>query len=242
MERSGMFEYLPKKEVIKLRHEKEKLERNLSGLQDMERLPEALFVIDTKKEHIAVTEARKLGIPVIAIVDTNADPDEVDYPIPGNDDAIRACTLISRIVADALQEGQYLAYQQMQARGEPEFQQEPAEQAPAVAAATEDADADRPKVQLSEEEAAWMGLNVGGGAEATQASEASGVAGTPDEGAGQAPAAPASAASEGEASDVDAAPDGAPDAPNVAEAGDEAAADAEPDEELSGSAQAPAQA
>src|SRR5256714_12165436 len=125
MERSGMLEFLPKKEAIRLRHDKEKLERNLSGLQDMERLPDALFVIDTKKEHIAVTEARKLGISVIAIVDTNADPDEVDYPIPGNDDAIRACTLITRIVADALQEGQYLAYQQMQTRGaEPRIDQE----------------------------------------------------------------------------------------------------------------------
>ena len=93
---AAMFEYLPKKEVIRLRHEKEKLERNLSGIQDMERLPDALFVIDTKKEHIAVTEARKLGIPIIAIVDTNCDPDEVDYVIPGNDDAIRSCTLVAR--------------------------------------------------------------------------------------------------------------------------------------------------
>ncbi len=158
MERSGMFEFLPKKEVIKLRHEKGKLERNLSGLQDMERLPDALFVIDTKKEHIAVTEARKLGIPVIAIVDTNADPDEVDYPIPGNDDAIRACTLITRIVADALQEGQYLAYQQLQTRAEPEFEEEPApEVAPVVTAEAEDG---RPKVQLSAEEAAFLGTSV----------------------------------------------------------------------------------
>jgi small subunit ribosomal protein S2 len=162
MERSGMFEYLPKKEVIKLRHEKEKLERNLSGLQDMERLPQALFVIDTKKEHIAVTEARKLGIPVIAIVDTNADPDEVDYPIPGNDDAIRACNLITRIVADAVQEGQYMAYQQMQSRAEPEFEEEPAVEAPV--AAIPEADDDRPKVHLSAEEAAWMGVSVDGGA------------------------------------------------------------------------------
>jgi small subunit ribosomal protein S2 len=159
MERSGMLEYLPKKESIRLRHQKEKLERNLSGLQDMERLPDAVFVIDTKKEHIAVTEARKLGIPVIAIVDTNADPDEVDYPIPGNDDAIRACTLITRIVADALQEGQYLAYQQMQTRAEPEFEEEPAAQAAAPAAPEEIAE-DRPRVQLSAEEAAWMGTNL----------------------------------------------------------------------------------
>src|SRR5439155_21012364 len=94
--------------------EKEKLERNLAGIQDMERLPDAIFVIDTKKEHIAVTEARKLGIPVVAIVDSNCDPDEVDYVIPGNDDAIRACTVLTRVVADAIQEGQYLADPGMQ--------------------------------------------------------------------------------------------------------------------------------
>ncbi|HXJ65244.1 MAG TPA: 30S ribosomal protein S2, partial [Actinomycetota bacterium] len=105
MERSGAFEYLPKKEVIRLRTEKEKLERNLGGIQDLERLPDAIFVIDTKKEHIAVTEARKLGLPIIAIVDTNCDPDEIDYVIPGNDDAIRSVSLISRVLADALEEG-----------------------------------------------------------------------------------------------------------------------------------------
>src|SRR5207253_9239112 len=105
MERSGAFEYLPKKEVLKLRHEKEKLERNLSGIQDMEGAPQAVFVIDTKKEHIAITEARKLGIPVVAIVDTNCDPDEIDYPIPGNDDAIRAVRLITSRVANAALEG-----------------------------------------------------------------------------------------------------------------------------------------
>src|SRR2546423_7788802 len=106
MERSGAFEFLPKKEVLRLRHEKEKLERNLGGIQDLERLPDAIFVIDTKKEHIAVTQARKLGLPVIAIVDTNCDPDEVDYIIPGNDDAIRAVSLVTRVIADALEEGQ----------------------------------------------------------------------------------------------------------------------------------------
>jgi len=155
MERSGVFEYLPKKEVLKLRHEKEKLERNLSGIQDMEGAPQAVFVIDTKKEHIAITEARKLGIPVIAIVDTNCDPDEVDYPIPGNDDAIRACALVARLMADAVQEGQYLAYQQSQSRPpEPEFEQE---QEPAAEEEAPEPEADRPRVRLSAEEAAWMG-------------------------------------------------------------------------------------
>jgi small subunit ribosomal protein S2 len=125
MERSGAFEYLPKKEVLKLRHEKEKLERNLGGIQDLERLPDAIFVIDTKKEHIAVTEARKLGLPVIAIVDTNCDPDEVDYIIPGNDDAIRAVSLISRVLADALEEGQTDGWREFAERGaEPEIEQE----------------------------------------------------------------------------------------------------------------------
>jgi small subunit ribosomal protein S2 len=137
MERGGAFEYLPKKEVLKLRHEKEKLERNLGGMQDLERLPDAIFVIDTKKEHIAVTEARKLKLPVIAIVDTNCDPDEVDYVIPGNDDAIRAVTLISRVIADALEEGRLERYQGagVRASREPEIQPEP-EAAPAPAEAT----------------------------------------------------------------------------------------------------------
>ena len=105
MERTGAMDYLPKKEAIRLRHERDKLERNLGGIQDLERLPDAVFVIDTKKEHIAVNEARKLGIPVIAIVDTNCDPDEVDFVIPGNDDAIRAVNLVTRVVADALARG-----------------------------------------------------------------------------------------------------------------------------------------
>jgi small subunit ribosomal protein S2 len=96
---------LPKKEVLRLGHEREKLERNLGGIRDMTRLPAAVWVVDTRKEHIAVTEARKLGIPVVAILDTNCDPDEVDYPIPGNDDAIRAGSLLTRIVADAVAEG-----------------------------------------------------------------------------------------------------------------------------------------
>src|SRR5436189_3222167 len=125
MERSGAFEFLPKKEVLRLRHEKEKLERNLGGIQDLERLPDAIFVIDTKKEHIAVTEARKLGLPLIAIVDTNCDPDEVDYVIPGNDDAIRAVSLVTRVIADGLEEGQTAGWREFAERGaEPEIEQE----------------------------------------------------------------------------------------------------------------------
>ena len=105
MEADGDFAYLPKKEVIKLKAEQEKLEKNLSGIKDMKKLPGAMFVVDPRKEHIAVMEARALGIPVVAIVDTNCDPDEVDYAIPGNDDAIRAIKLIASKMADAVLEG-----------------------------------------------------------------------------------------------------------------------------------------
>ena len=105
MEADGDFAYLPKKEVIKLKAEQEKLEKNLSGIKDMKKLPGAMFVVDPRKEYIAVMEARALGIPVVAIVDTNCDPDEVDYAIPGNDDAIRAVKLIASKMADAVLEG-----------------------------------------------------------------------------------------------------------------------------------------
>ncbi len=100
------FTGMPKKEAMMLKHELEKLRRNLSGIKNMERLPSAVFVIDSRKEHIPIMEARKLEIPVVALVDTNCDPDEVDFVIPGNDDAIRAGNLISRIIADAVIEGQ----------------------------------------------------------------------------------------------------------------------------------------
>ena len=105
METNGQFDLLPKKEVIKLQHEREKLEANLGGIRTMKGLPGALFVVDPKKEHIAVMEARALHIPIVAIVDTNCDPDEIDYVIPGNDDAIRAVKLIAGKLADAVLEG-----------------------------------------------------------------------------------------------------------------------------------------
>ena len=105
MEERGDFEVLPKKEVIKLMAEREKLVANLGGIREMKNLPGCLFVVDPRKEHIAVTEARALGIPVVAIVDTNCDPDEIDYVIPGNDDAIRAVKLIAGKMADAVLEG-----------------------------------------------------------------------------------------------------------------------------------------
>ena len=105
MEKNGQFDVLPKKEVIKLQAEREKLEKNLGGIREMKKLPGAMFVVDPRKERIAVTEARKLGIPIVAIVDTNCDPDEIDYVIPGNDDAIRAVKLIAGKLADAVLEG-----------------------------------------------------------------------------------------------------------------------------------------
>lgn len=105
MENNKIFEVLPKKEVISLKREKEKLEKILTGIKDMEGLPAAIFVVDPKKERIAVSEAIKLSIPIVAIVDTNCNPEEIDYVIPGNDDAIRAVKLISSVIADAVLEG-----------------------------------------------------------------------------------------------------------------------------------------
>ena len=124
MEEAGQFEVLPKKEVVKLQHEREKLVSNLGGIRKMKKLPDALFVVDPRKEHIAVCEARTLNIPIAAIVDTTCDPDEVDYVIPGNDDAIRAVKLIAGKMADAVLEGK---------QGE----QVEADEAPAAAAADE---------------------------------------------------------------------------------------------------------
>lgn len=105
MEEDGTFERLPKKEVAKLELEIEKLEKYLGGIKTMDKLPGALFIVDPRKERIAVSEAKKLGIPLVAIVDTNCDPDEIDYVIPGNDDAIRAVKLIAGTMADAIIEG-----------------------------------------------------------------------------------------------------------------------------------------
>ncbi len=105
MEEDGTFELLPKKEVTKLQLEIEKLEKYLGGIKEMRSYPGALFIVDPRKERIAVSEARKLGIPIVAIVDTNCDPDEIDYVIPGNDDAIRAVKLIASAMADAVIEG-----------------------------------------------------------------------------------------------------------------------------------------
>ena len=105
MEEDGSFDLLPKKEVVKLKYIQDKLVKNLGGIKEMKKLPSCMFVVDPRKEHIAVQEARCLGIPIVAIVDTNCDPDDVDYVIPGNDDAIRAVKLIASKIADAVIEG-----------------------------------------------------------------------------------------------------------------------------------------
>jgi len=109
MRDAGDFEAMPKKEALLISRELEKLERNLGGIRNMERLPSAIFVLDTKKEDIAVTEANKLGLPIVAVVDTNCDPDIITYVIPGNDDAIRSANLMARVIADAVDEGRFIA-------------------------------------------------------------------------------------------------------------------------------------
>ncbi len=108
MRDSGEFEVMPKKEALLLSRELDKLERNLNGIRNLERLPDAVFILDTKKEDIAVTEANKLGIPVVAVVDTNCDPDVIQYVIPGNDDAIRSGDLLTRVLSDAVLEGRLM--------------------------------------------------------------------------------------------------------------------------------------
>ena len=117
MRDSGEFEAMPKKEALLLGRELAKLERNLGGIRDMTEPPGAVFILDTKKEHIAVTEARKLSVPIVAVVDTNCDPDLVDYAIPGNDDAIRSGRLMARVISDAVQEGRFIHSKRHQAQG-----------------------------------------------------------------------------------------------------------------------------
>jgi small subunit ribosomal protein S2 len=120
MVETGALDGLIKKEALKLRHEYEKLHRNLSGISNLDKLPDAVYILDTKKEEIAVREARKLGIPIIAVLDTNCDPDDVDYGIPGNDDAIRAGALLTRIIADAVIEGKSMRGPEEEAAAGPE--------------------------------------------------------------------------------------------------------------------------
>ncbi len=159
MERAGDFEAMPKKEALRHSRELEKLRRNLGGIRNLNQLPDAVFVIDTKKEHIAVTEANKLGLPVVAVVDTNCDPDVITYVIPGNDDAIRAGALLCRVVADAVMEGRFIAEQRPAAMAAaaaaaaapaaPEFVEVPA--TPATEAPVEEAVAEAGAEAVAEE-------------------------------------------------------------------------------------------
>ena len=132
MRDSGEFDAMPKKEALLITRELTKLERNLGGIRDMESLPEAIFVLDTKKEHIAVTEARKVGVPIVAVVDTNCDPDLIDYAIPGNDDAIRAGQLMCRVLSDAVQEGRFIRSKRVEIDGQGPKGAEPDEAAAAA--------------------------------------------------------------------------------------------------------------
>ena len=160
MEADGTLERLPKKEAARLLDEKEKLERFFGGIKDMPGLPGALFVVDTKKEHIAVAEARKLEIPVVAIVDTNCDPDEVDYVIPGNDDAIRAIKLIANKIADAVLEARPDLLEQPE-EAEAEAVAEEAEPEEALKTAEEIRtirEADEGEAELEEEDLLFAGL------------------------------------------------------------------------------------
>ncbi len=147
---TGSIDNFPKKEGLKLRAELEKLGRNLSGLKGIDKAPDAVFILDTKKEEIAVREAKKLGIPIVAVLDTNCDPDDVDYAIPGNDDAIRSGALLTRIIADAVIEGKSMRPPELQEPGAPAATTQPADVLPGAA--------DQPKadweLQLEAEEEA----------------------------------------------------------------------------------------
>jgi small subunit ribosomal protein S2 len=161
-----------KKELLVLRREKEKLAKTLGGIRDMQRVPSAVWIVDTKKEHLAVDEARKLGIPVIAILDTNCDPDEVDYKIPGNDDAIRSVTLLTRVIADAVAEG-LVARAARKAGVEPGVAaEEPLAEWERELLATTEAAAEAPEAEVAVEAPAEAEVAVEAPAEAEVAVEA----------------------------------------------------------------------
>ncbi len=192
MRDSGEFEMMPKKEALLLTRELDKLERNLNGIRNLDRLPDAVFILDTKKEDIAVTEANKLGIPVVAVVDTNCDPDIIQYVIPGNDDAIRSGDLLTRVIADAVIEGKV-----MRSKQHPEA----AKAAPRERTAEEEAERknqqDRARVEAAAAQAARDARVLGAKEEALEAKAAAGevtvepeVQGSDTSGADAAAAAP----------------------------------------------------
>ncbi len=150
LQTEGQLDLLPPKERIALTSELEKLEANLGGVADMKRQPDAVFVVDLKKEQLAVREARRLGVPIIGLVDTNADPDEVDFVIPGNDDAIRSANLVTKVVADGIAAGQaQVTPAEMAAAQEPEAAPAPAEDAPADSAETSETREPEAKPELA---------------------------------------------------------------------------------------------
>jgi small subunit ribosomal protein S2 len=151
MATDGRYDLLPKKEVIKLERERKHLQANLAGIKNMSRLPDAIFVIDSNKEQIAVREARKLGIPVVAVVDTNCDPSEVDYVIPGNDDALRAIRLFTSKIAESIAEGVNLIGDKQMAELQAMASPEPTVEAEAEAVAAPAEDAPAPKPEVAEE-------------------------------------------------------------------------------------------
>jgi len=215
---------MTKKELLHLRRERDKLDRSLGGIKDMARTPSALWVVDTKKEHIAVSEARKLGIPVIAILDTNCDPDEVTYPIPGNDDAIRSVSLLTRVVADAVADG--LIARAGAANGEDK---------PAPPGGAGELGAEEPLAEWEREllEHADNAAQAGTGPEATAAGgtgpEVTAVAGTEPEAAAGEAQAEAAAAPEAEPEPApEAEPEPAPEPAPAAEAEPEAVAEDTP--------------
>jgi small subunit ribosomal protein S2 len=161
MRDSGELDAMPKKEALMITRELEKLSRNLRGMRNMTRLPDAVFILDTKKEQIAVTESNKLGIPVIAVVDTNCDPDVIDYLIPGNDDAIRSGEIMARVISDAVMEGRYIASKRggavAPARSETEEAEVAAQQAQARAQATAEAAAREARIAAAKAAAAAAG-------------------------------------------------------------------------------------
>ena len=191
---SGETDQMIKKEALRVTRERDKLQRNLGGITHLEKLPNAIFVIDTKKEHIAVTEANRLGIPVVAVVDTNCDPDLIDYVIPGNDDAIRAATLMCRIVADAVEEGRRLG----QAKGVV-VPAKPEPKAPKAPPSPEEAAAKKEEQQRARDEAAKAQAEREAKLKSTKTSDTD----------GEGESAPAA---DGDAPAVEAAPEAAPEA------------------------------
>jgi small subunit ribosomal protein S2 len=203
MRASGEFDAMPKKEALLLSRELEKLERNLGGIAQMERLPDAVFILDTKKEHIGVTEANKLGIPIIAVVDTNCDPDIVQYVIPGNDDAIRSGSLMCRIIADAVEEGRFIASRRGGDAAGPAVARTEDDEARVAA---EQAEARRQALLAQQQREARIAAGQGPAIPPPPAREAPVEAPAPEAEAAPVEAAPAEAAAEAPAPEAEAAP------------------------------------